>query len=64
MSPLRERLHGQPMQGDGLDNDGDGLVDCEDTLDCPAGTLCFFDNSDPNPANWVYKFCQPGGTCG
>lgn len=26
--------------GDGLDNDGDGLVDCEDTADCPPGGGC------------------------
>lgn len=25
---------------DGIDNDGDGLVDCQDVADCPAGVAC------------------------
>jgi hypothetical protein len=27
---------------DGIDNDGDGAIDCDDVLDCPQGTLCSY----------------------
>lgn len=33
-------LAAHELCADGLDNDGDGLIDCEDPADCPAGTLC------------------------
>lgn len=30
----------QEQCADGVDNDGDGLVDCADVLDCPTGVAC------------------------
>lgn len=43
---------------DGVTNDGDNLVDCEDVLDCPAGIPC--NDAD---ACTLLDVCQPNESC-
>lgn len=47
---------------DKIDNDGDGLIDCEDLLDCKTGTTC-----SQGPADEI-RYCYDGDcvftTCG
>jgi hypothetical protein len=41
---------------DRQDNDGDGLVDCADVMDCPQGTACTRMNNMPGT-------CQANQSC-
>jgi hypothetical protein len=51
---------------DGLDNDGDGLVDGQDLMDC--GAALFQETFDTNPSAWAFtcewEWGTPGGTVG